>query len=77
MHVLGHDHISVDSQGEALAHLLQNLDEEFVDGGRVEPSPPMVTSERHEVRLSGLLKTFQAMRPGETLAGLLAVRSDG
>jgi hypothetical protein len=77
MHVLGHDHISVDRQGEAPAHLLQNLDEEVVDGGRVEPSPPMVTSERHEVRLCGLLKAFQAMRHGETLGGLLAGCSDG
>jgi hypothetical protein len=77
MDVLRHDYISVDAQGEAPAHLLHKLDEEVVDGGRVEPSPPMVTSERHEVRLCGLLKTFQAIRHGETLGGFLSARSDG
>jgi hypothetical protein len=75
--VLGHDHISVDAQGDALAHLLQNLEKEVVDGGGVKASLPMVTSERHEVRLSGLLKTFQAMRHGETLIGSLLACSDG
>jgi hypothetical protein len=33
MHVLGHDHVSIDAQAEAAAHFLQNLDEEIVDGG--------------------------------------------
>ena len=41
VHVLGHDDVSVDAQGEATAHLFQNLDEEIVHGGRIEPSPPM------------------------------------
>ena len=71
VHVLGHDHISVDAQGEAAAHFLQHLDEEIVGGGRLEPSPPMVTSEGHKVRLCGLLKTLEAMRHGEIVKGFL------
>ena len=65
--VLGHDHIPVDAQGEAAAHPFQNLNEQVVNGGRLESQPPMITSEGHEVRLVGLLKALQAMRHGKTL----------
>src|SRR5579864_2361186 len=36
-----------------LEHRKKKLESAEVDGGRVETSPPMVTSERHEVRLCG------------------------
>jgi hypothetical protein len=75
MHVFGHDHVSVDAQDEAAVHPLQNLDEEVVARGRIEPSPPMLTSERHEVRLRGLLKTLQTMRHGEQYEDLFPVCS--
>jgi hypothetical protein len=76
MHVLGHDHISVDAQGEVAAHFFQNLEKEIVDGRRVEPSPPVVTSEGHEVSLCGLLKTLQAIRHRRTLGAVLSTCSD-
>jgi hypothetical protein len=76
VHVLGHDHISIDAQREPTTHFLQNLDEEIVDGRRVEASPPMVASEGHEVRLCGVLKTLEAMRHRETLQGFVATYGD-
>jgi hypothetical protein len=57
-------------------HFLHNLDEKLVDSRRIKPSLVMVTSEGHEVGLSGLLKSLKSMRHGERLRGFLPACSD-
>lgn len=49
--VFGHDHISIDANGKATAHIFQALWEEIVYAGRREVGFPMKTGEGDEVGL--------------------------
>jgi hypothetical protein len=67
MDVFGHDHISINTHGEAASHLFQTMNKQVVKVRRGEVSLPAVTAESDEVRLSGLLEAAQSSWHEENL----------
>ena len=57
VNVLRHDDISVNAKPEIAAHSLQR-DLENALGGGCQQQPPVIAGKRHEVAVSGFLKSF-------------------
>src|ERR1700751_4782220 len=57
-----HNHISVDRHRKAAAHVLKSFNEEVAGVRRIESALAMIASKGNEVRLTRMLKAFEALR---------------
>jgi hypothetical protein len=67
MNMPGHDHISVNADGEATAHVLQTLSEQAVRVWRAELGLSAVTTKSEEMGLPGLLEMSKTAGHKKTL----------
>jgi hypothetical protein len=75
--VLGHDHLSVNGNGVAVAHALKRFNEEVTGFGGNELRLPVKATEGDRVRLSGFVETAKTGGHDGTLLPFLCRCSDG